>query len=147
MRALLFGMMLAISAAGAASAADYVVVATTDTSFHTGEALSAGEKVALGAGKSLTLMHASGDVSVLRGAAGGALVPTRRTASADSARLETLKALVGPAPTGRTFGGKRAGVCPEASTLKTLDDIVQVQAGGCNAEARAALQAYLAKAQ
>lgn len=147
MRALLFGMVLAIGAAGAASAADYVVVATTDAGFHAGEALSGGAKIALGAGKTLTLMHASGDVSVLRGGAGGALVPARRTASADSARLETVKVLVGPAPTGRTFGGKRAGVCPAASNLKTLDDIVQVQAGGCDAEARAALQAYLAKAQ
>ena len=49
---------------------------------------------------------------------------------------------------GRTFGARRGGgICPPASSLTTLDEILKVAEGsGCKAEAREALDAYVAKA-
>jgi hypothetical protein len=35
-------------------------------------------------------------------------------------------------------------VCPDPSTLKTLDEILSVQANGCAVQARVALETYIA---
>jgi len=127
-------------------ASDYIVVSSTDAAIARGQAFDAGAKVALGAGKTLTLMRATGEVVTLRGAAGGAVVPGARLAAADTARFETLRSLVEPPPTGRTFGARRGGICPAVETLTTLDDIVRTaESSGCKAVARQALDAYLAK--
>jgi hypothetical protein len=127
-------------------ASDYIVVQSNETSIPRGQAFDAGAKLALGAGKSVTLMRATGEVVTLRGASGGATVPGARMAAADSARFETLRALVEPPPTGRTFGARRGGICPAIESLVTLDDIVRTaEASGCKTVARQALDAYLAK--
>lgn len=127
-------------------ASDYIVVQSNDAAIPRGQAFDAGAKLALGAGKSVTLMRASGEVVTLRGAAGGATVPSSRLAAADSARFETLRALVEPPPTGRTFGARRGGICPAIESLVTLDDIVRTaEASGCKTVARQALDVYLAK--
>ena len=102
MRKLLIGVALSVAFAGAAMASDYIVVNSTDASIKRGQSFDAGARVALGAGQSLTLMRASGEVTTLRGAAGGVAVPGARLASADAARFETLRALVQPPPEGRT---------------------------------------------
>ena len=140
---ILLGFMLACGLAGIAQAADYVVVKSSDPGLKPGVELNAGERVALGAGQTATLMSASGSVSILRGAAGGVATP-RAGAQADPARLAALKALVAPAPTGSTFGARRSGVCPDPATLTTVDQILSVQQGGCAAQARIALDAYVA---
>ncbi|TAJ70792.1 MAG: hypothetical protein EPO51_17085 [Phenylobacterium sp.] len=142
MRKTILGFMLAAGLAGVAQAADYVVVKSSDPSVKPGLEVSAGERVPLGVGQTATLMSASGSVSLLRGGAGGAAVP-RAGAQADPARLTALKVLVAPAPTGSTFGARRSGVCPDPTTLTTLDAILSVQSGGCAAQARAALDAYV----
>lgn len=127
-------------------ASDYIVVSSSDAAIKRGQAFDAGAKVALGAGKTLTLMRATGEVITLRGAASGVTVPGARLAAADTARFETLRSLVEPPPTGRTFGARRGGICPAAETLTTLDDIVRTaESSGCKAVARQALDAYLAK--
>ena len=96
--------------------------------------------------ETVTLMRASGEVTTLRGAAGGVALPGARLASADAARFETLRALVQPPPEGRTFGARRGGICPALESLTTLDDIVRVaETSGCKTVARQALEAYLAK--
>ena len=59
--------------------------------------------------------------------------------------MQALAVLVAPPPTTRTFGGRRGGVCPPAADLKTLDQILAAQSGSCDAEARAALKALVAK--
>lgn len=129
--------------AGAAAAADYVVVASTDPTLKPGLELDAGQRLALAAGKTATVMSASGEVTTLRGGPSGAATPARK--GGDPARLAALKVLVSPAEGGRTFGGRRGGVCPDAAGLATLDDILQVQASGCTAEARRALDALVAR--
>jgi len=144
MRKTILGFMLATGLAGAAHAGDFVVVKSTDPAFRPGLELSGGQKLALGAGQSLTLMSASGSVSVLKGGAAGATAP-RAGAAGDPQRLAALKVLVDPPPAGRTFGARRSGVCPDPSTLTTLDDILAVQSNGCSTQARAALDALVSK--
>lgn len=146
MRKLLIGFALSLVVCGTAAASDYIVVNSTDPGFKRGQAFDAGARVALGAGKTLTLMRASGEVVTLRGAAAGATVPGARLAAADTARFETLRALVEPPPTGRTFGARRGGICPAVESLTSLDDIVRTaESSGCKTVARQALDAYLAK--
>lgn len=145
MRRIIIGVALAIAAAGAARAADYVVVKSTDPAIKTGLTLNGGQQVNLAAGQTLTLIAAAGDVTTLKGSAAGAVAPVRRSPQADASRLEALRVLIDPPPAGRTFGGRRGGVCPDPATLTTLDDILAVQRGDCAGAARAALEAYAAK--
>ena len=146
MRKLLIGVALSVAFGGAALASDYIVVNSSDPAIKRGQAFDAGAKVALGAGKTLTVMRASGEVTTLRGGAAGATIPGARVASADAARFETLRALVEPPPQGRTFGARRGGICPAMESLTTLDDIVRTaESSGCKTVARQALEAYVAK--
>ncbi|MFZ5718328.1 MAG: hypothetical protein ACOY5Y_02560 [Pseudomonadota bacterium] len=146
MRRLLIGIVLSFAVGGAAAASDYIVVNSTDPAIKRGQAFDAGAKVALGAGKTLTVMRASGEVTTLTGSASGVTLPGARMAAADAARFETLRALVEPPPQGRTFGARRGGICPAVETLTTLDDIVRTaESSGCKTVARQALDAYLQK--
>jgi hypothetical protein len=148
MRKLLTGLVLSLMCGGAAMASDYIVVGSTEPAIKRGQAFDAGAKVALGAGKTVTLMRASGEVTTLRGSAGGVVVPANKLAAADAGRFETLRALVEPPPSGRTFGARRGGICPAVETLTTLDDIIRTaESSGCKTVARQALDAYLAKQQ
>jgi hypothetical protein len=91
-------------------------------------------------------MRATGEVTTLQAGPSGVTVPAARMAAADSARLDSLKALVEPPPAGRTFGARRGGFCPPAESAQTLDDILKLaDQAGCKAEARQALDAYIAK--
>lgn len=146
MRRLLIGIVLSFAVGEAAAASDYIVVNSTDPAIKRGQAFDAGAKVALGAGKTLTVMRASGEVTTLTGSASGVTLPGARMAAADAARFETLRALVEPPPQGRTFGARRGGICPAVETLTTLDDIVRTaESSGCKTVARQALDAYLQK--
>jgi len=146
MRKLLIGVALSVAFGGAAMASDYIVVNSSDPAIKRGQAFDAGAKVALGAGKTLTVMRASGEVVTLRGGPAGATLPGARVAAADAARFETLRALVEPPPQGRTFGARRGGICPAKESLTSLDDIVRTaESSGCKTVARQALDAYLAK--
>ena len=146
MRRVLTGIALALSCAGAAQASDFIVVNSTDPAIARGQAFDGGARIPLASGKKLTLMRASGEVTTVEGAAAGVTLPNLRVASNDVARFDTLHALLAPPPEGRTFGARRGGICPAADSLVTLDDIVRVANTSCKAEARTALDAYLAKA-
>jgi hypothetical protein len=130
--------------AGAAQAADYVVVKSTAPDIKPGLALNGGQRVDLDSGQTLTLIGASGDVTMLKGANGGAIAPARRTTQADAGKLDALRVLIDPPPPGRTFGGRRSGVCPDPSNLKTLDDILAAQKATCTDVAKQALDALAA---
>lgn len=149
MRRALIGAALAVAFAGAANASDYIVVNSTDPGVKRGQALDAGARVPVAAGKTLTIMRPSGEITTLTAGPGGVTLPGARVASADSAKFDSLRALIDPPPQGRTFGARRGGVaiCPPPASLTTLDDILKVADGaGCKAEAREALDAYIAKA-
>lgn len=147
MRRIPIGVLLAAGLAGAANASDYIVVNSTDPTVKRGLALDAGMRVSVAAGKSLTVMRASGEVTTLQASATGVTLPGARLASADSARFDSLKALIDPPPQGRTFGARRGGFCPPAASAATLDDILKLaDQSGCKAEAREALNAFIAKA-
>jgi hypothetical protein len=145
MRGAILGVVVALGLAGSAAAADYIVVNSTDPAIKRGQAYDA--RVALGAGKTLTVMKASGEVTTLRGAATGVTLPATRVSAAEAGRFETLKALVEPPAQGRSFGARRSGgVCPPKDSLTSLEDIVKAaETSGCKAVAREALDAYIAK--
>lgn len=135
----------ALFAAGAAVAADYVVVASNDPDIVRGQALDAGARIALPAGGKLTLMHASGDFVTVQGAAGGVVLPKRAANQADADRLAILKLMVAP-PARQVASGIRtrgAGICPSADVLTSLDAIAQAQQARCSEPAREALEAWL----
>lgn len=147
LRALTLGLALSF-VAGAALAADYIVVASTDPAIARGASFDSGAKLPLAAGKTVTLMHASGNMVRLTGKAGGAVVPARKAGQAEAERLAVLRLIVAP-PERQAAGAlyatrNRAGVCPDAANVTTLDAIVQVHQGGCKAEAAAALDAWVA---
>lgn len=145
MRKLLTGLALSLLFGGAAMASDYIVVGSTDPAIKRGQAFDAGARLPVGAGKTVTLMRASGEVTTLRGSAAGVTLPSAKLAAADAGRFETLRALVEPPPQGRTFGARRGGICPAVETLTTLDDIIRTaEASGCKTVAREALEKYLA---
>lgn len=131
--------------ATAAAASDYVVVRSSDPAILRGQAFDAGARLALGPGGVITLMHASGDLVTVKGAAGGISLPRRAANPNDAERMAVLRFILAPAP--RETSGRptraRSGICPPAEALTTLDQIVQVQQGGCASEAAAALDAYL----
>jgi hypothetical protein len=142
MRTAILAFILA-AAAGAAQAGDYVIVASTDPALKPGAELNGGQRLALGAGQTLRLMNTSGEITTLRGGASGAVLP-RPGAPGDPTRMAQLRVLIDPPPVSRTFGGRRSGVCPDPSTLTSLDQILAVQSGGCAPQAKAALEAYVA---
>lgn len=147
MRRVVLGMVAALATASVAQAGDYIVVNSTDPAIARGQSFDGGAHIPLASGKKLTLMRATGEVTTVQGSASGVSLPALRVAANDSARLDTLHALLAPPPQGRTFGARRGGFCPPAESLTTLDDIVRVaNTSGCKAEARAALDAYVAKA-
>jgi len=147
MRRILIGVIVAGGLARAAHASDYIVVNSTDPGVKRGLALDAGMRVPVAAGKTLTVMRTSGEVTTLQAGPSGVVLPGARVAQADSARFDSLKALIDPPPQGRTFGARRGGFCPPAASAVTLDDILKLaDTSGCKAEAREALEAYIAKA-
>jgi hypothetical protein len=147
MRGALIGVAMALCFGGAAAAADFIVVNSTDPSVKRGQAFDAGARVPLAAGATLTVMRASGEVQTLRAASGAVTLPSARLASADAAKFAGLQALVQPPPQGRTFGARRSGlVCPPVESLTKLEDILKTsEQPGCKTVAREALDAYIAK--
>lgn len=133
---------------GAAAAHDYVVVATTEPAIARGTTVDGGQRLALAPGRSVTLMHASGGLIMLKGATGGVVAPLRKSAAADSARLEVFRTMVAAKPREKTEGlgaqRKRGGVCPAPDSLTSLDAIAQVQSA-CPEAAAEALGAWLAR--
>lgn len=143
---LVLGLALA-TFAGAATARDYIVVGSTDPAIARGASYDGGATIPLAPGRTLTLMHASGDMIRLKGATGGVVAPKRQAGQAEAERLAVLRVIVSP-PDRKSSGlyatRTRAGICPEAASIQTLDAIVQVHQGGCAAEAEQALEAWVA---
>lgn len=143
----LAGLALA-AIAGAAAAKDYVVVASTEPAVPRGLMVDAGVRLTVAPGRSVTLMHASGDVLRLKGAAGGVLAPARKAAGLDAARLEMLRTMVSPSTrtvaTGAGQRRSRSGICPSADVLTSLDAVAQAAQAGCADAASAAFESWLA---
>jgi hypothetical protein len=144
---LLAGFALAAFAT-AAAARDYVVVSSNDPAVARGQSFAAGARLPLPAGKTATLMHASGDLVRIKGAAGGVLLPRRAASQGEADRLAILKEIVAPAERSTVGGMKlaktRGGVCPRPEAVAALDAIVQVHEAGCPTVAAQALDAWFA---
>ena len=134
------------AAAGLARADDYIVVRSNEASIAKGSPLAAGSRVALPAGKALTLVSPGGEVVSLQGSAGGAVVPGV-SKPGDSAAGSALTALVNRPPPRRSFGAMR-GPCPGAEALQTLEQILAAsKLEGCGSAAQAALESYVDRAE
>lgn len=129
-----------------ATAADYVVVRSTDPTLVRGQGLDAGARVPLAPGASLTLMHASGDILTLRGAPGEISLPKRSVSAPDADRMAVLKFILARTPRDPDARRMRTrgGICPAVETITTLDVVAQVYQSGCPDQAGQALDALLA---
>ena len=140
--------MAAAVVGGAAAAHDYIIVASSDPSVVKGQPLDGGQRLALAPGRAVTLMHASGNLVVLKGAAGGAVAPTRNAADSDTQRLEVFRTMIAARPRESTEGlgarRTRGGACPAPETLTGLDAIAAVGETACSAAAAVALDAWIA---
>lgn len=130
--------------AGVAAARDYIVVSSTDPGLVRGRSFLAGAQVPLAPGRTLTLMHASGNLVMLRGGAAGVVVlPVRQGSQAEADRLAIMRMIVAPAPRAG-LRATRGGICPEVTVLTNLDAIAQAHQSGCKAAASDALEAWIA---
>lgn len=145
--AIRLGLGVALAAwASAALSADYVVVRSNHPAITRGQAYDAGARIALPAGRSLVLMHASGAMVTLKGSPSGALAPPERAAGGDADRLATLRFILSDAdkPATRQAMRTRGGICPAPDALTSLDAIAQAHQAGCVAAAGEALETWLA---
>ncbi|PZQ64439.1 MAG: hypothetical protein DI570_05545 [Phenylobacterium zucineum] len=139
----LAGLALA-AVAGVAVARDYIVVSSTDPALVRGQSFPAGATVSLAPGRTLTLMHASGNLVTVRGAAAGVvMLPGRQSSQVEADRLAIMRTLVAPAPkTG--LRATRGGICPDVASLASLDAIALAYQSGCRPVASEALEAWIA---
>lgn len=142
MRRIILGVLAACGLAGAAHAADFVVVASTDPAIPRGRELDAGERVPLAAGKTLVVIDTAGQVTRLTGTETGATAPRRQQlASVNAEKMAILKMLVAPP---RTRRGASLQACPDAASLTALDPILSAaQVDGCLTTARGAFETYV----
>lgn len=144
MRRWILGVAAALALGGAAQAADFVVVSSTDPAIARGRTYESGALIQLPPGQSIVLIDPAGQVTRLTGGPKGAVAPRRQLASINDERITILKRLVEPPRVRRS--GPSGKVCP-AADLTQIDGIVAVaQVDGCLATARTAFEAYVAKA-
>lgn len=128
----------------AANAADYVVVRSSSPSLLKGAQLSAGQKIDLGPGQQLTLVSTGGELTVLRGAAGGVTLPASAAGAARASTAALAALVTQPAPR-RSFGAMRGKEdCPAPETLRTLEGILEAaELETCAALAQQALDRWV----
>lgn len=152
MRKILFGVAMSLIIGGVAYAEDFIVVRSSDPRIPKSATFSAGERVYLAKGKTMTVINGSGTLSTYQGAAGGIVLPQSAT-PADSNRFSSLLAMLGRPEQRRTFGAMRGGrydddpSCPKPADLVTVDQILAADAEGCTAAAKTAMDALTASAQ
>lgn len=128
----------------AVSATDFVVVRSSASAFVKGAQFGAGEKIDLAPGQQLTVVSTGGEVTVLRGAAGGVTLPLLQ-AGESRASSAALAALVSqPAPR-RSFGAMRGkDECPQAESLASLEAILAAaEVDACKMVAQQALERWV----
>lgn len=147
LRGAVFAAAIVCAAPAVALASDYIVVRSSDPAIAKAQAFKAGERVALGAGETLTVITDTGEVLTFDGSSAGVTLP-RRAAPGDVSRFAALRALIARPPKRRSFGALRdADVCPDPETLTVIEDILLAEEDGCRAEATRALEVYLANAE
>lgn len=145
MRAAAIAVLMSLATAGAAWAHDYIVVSSSDPAIAKGTALDGGAIVPLANGRSLTVMSVAGEVKTYRGGQGVIRLPQPPEAT-NATAFDALATLVRRAPPRRIVGAVRgSGVCRPVEELTNLDLIMTAEAEGCRVNAKAALDAYVAR--
>jgi hypothetical protein len=145
MRKLILGAALALALGGAAQAADFVVVSSTEPSLLRGQQLASGAVLTIAPGRSVVLIDPAGQVTRLAGSAKPVTLPRRQMASVDAERMQVLKLLVAP-PRVRRAGPNLEKICPDADLTKFEGIVAVAVVDGCLTTARTAFEAYVAKA-
>jgi hypothetical protein len=143
MKTLLLGAGLALGLAGAAAAADFVVVSSTDPAIPRGREVASGEALPVAPGKSIVLVDTAGQVVRLSGASAAA--PRRQYASLNEDRVAVLKMLIAP-PRVRRAAPSLDKACPPADLTQFEGIVTVAQVDGCLTTARTAFEAYVFKA-
>jgi hypothetical protein len=145
MRKIILGLAISLGLAGAASAADFVVVSSTDPAIARGRELASGAVLQIAPGRSVVLIDTAGEAGDLAGAAAPIVIPRRQYASLNEDRVAVLKMLVAP-PRVRRAGPSLDKVCPDADLSKFEGIVTVAQVDGCLTTARNAFDAYVLKA-
>jgi hypothetical protein len=140
----ILALLLALGVAGAAQAADFVVVSSTDPTIPRGQSVAAGATLPLGVGKTVMVIDTAGQITRLTGASGGVILPRRQFASANSDRVAVLKMLVAQPRLKRS--GPGAKPCPEVDLTAFEGIVTTAQVDGCLTRARTAFEAYVVRA-
>ena len=153
----LIGITIAL-ATTPAIAADYVVVRSEVPTLTLGQQFEAGAVVNIPAGKSVTLMHASGSIEVLRGTGSATWLPKHVATNVEAGRLSRIVVvLLSKPPESKEFAALRTtelasspnGTGPQCAaplvgpTLVTLDEIASTADRGCEAQAKEGFERYL----
>lgn len=113
-----------------AKAGDYYVYSSSDPSFQQGAELSGGDTVRLGPGRALVLIHATGSVVRLSGAASGVRIPRHQPNPHDNPYPAAIRALLAPAATTHTneMQYSRADISScESGSARQVDGICRRQ--------------------
>ena len=150
MRKFLFGAAMSLLVGGVAYAEDFIVVGSSDPRIPKSSTFSSGQHIALGQGKSLTLINGAGSLSTISGRAGGVVLPPS-VSQGSPTRFAALRSLLERPQARRTFGAMRGGrygdeACPKVADLVTIDAILAADQNDCNAVAQEAINVYMAKA-
>ena len=137
-------MVVLALAVGSAGAADYVVVRSNSPALAKGVQLSAGQKLELAPGQQLTVVSAGGELTVLRGATGGVVLPSLETGNSRAATAALAALVTRPAPR-RSFGAMRGkDECPKPESLTSLEAILAAaEVEACAALAQQALDRWV----
>lgn len=148
MRKILFGVAMSLVIGGVAYAEDFIVVRSSDPRIPKSATFSAGERVYLAKGRSMTVINGAGSLSTYQGQPGGVVLPN--AAPADRSRFSGLLALLERPQQRRTFGAMRGGrydddpSCPKPAELTTIDAILAADAEGCTGAAGEAMNLLVA---
>lgn len=145
MRKLILGTAFAMALAGAAQAADFVVVSSTEPSVVRGQQLDSGAVLTIAPGRSVVLIDPAGQVTRLTGSARPVTLPRRQMASVDAERMQVLRLLVAP-PRVRRAAPTLGKTCPDADLTRFEGIVAVAVVDGCLTTARAAFDAYVLKA-
>lgn len=149
MKTFIFAAVISVVTAGAAFANDFIVVSSTDPLIKKSATFSAGARVNIATGSTVTVVNGAGAVTVLRAQPGGVVLP-RASQAANPDRMASLSSFLSRPETRSTFGAMRGGrygdeSCPKAEELVTLEQILAAEEDDCSTVADTAMQAFIAR--
>ncbi|MDX2233565.1 MAG: hypothetical protein NW200_03625 [Hyphomonadaceae bacterium] len=144
MRKFLFGAAISMMVCGVAYAEDFIVVGSTDPRIPKSTVYSAGQKIDLPRGATVTLINGAGTLTTIQGRPGGVVLPASARPADRTDHFAAIRALLERPQARRTFGAMRGGrygdeACPKVSDLTTIEAILAADENDCTAVAQEAM--------